>query len=88
MHPSGPAHEMAITASALGVWEATTPHEVVPTPSATRPVPEAQSRIRWVHGSEPPAIVEAATPLAVPSSPLAEPPCLFRFLSVFLLSVL
>ena len=74
MHPSGPAHEMAITASAPGVWEATTPHEVVPTPSATRPVPEAQSRIRWVHGSEPPAIVEAATPLAVPSSPLAEPP--------------
>jgi len=74
MHPSGPAHEMAITASTTGVWQAPTPHEVVPTPSATRYIPEARSRICWMHGSKPPAIVEAATPLAVPSSPLAEPP--------------
>ena len=74
MHPSGATHEVAVTSSTAGIWEATTPHEKVPTPSAARPLPEARSPICWMHGSEPPAIIEAATPLAVPASPLTESP--------------
>ena len=65
---------MAVTASASGVWRATTPHELVSSPSATRTVPEARSRVRWVSRPEPPAVIEAATPLAIPSSTLTKPP--------------
>ena len=76
VHASWPAHEMAVAASAPHARVPATPQEMrLPTPSAAVPVPNAWPCVCWVQAPCSAAIIEAATALAVPSSPLiAEPP--------------